>query len=126
MGSVNRVILIGNLGSDPEIKYLDGDKKVCNFRLACNETWKDKNGQRQERVEWVRVNVWGASAEHCAKYLKKGSQCYVEGRLQTRSWEKNGEKRYSTEVVSDRVVFLGGKPAATPASEPDHDPNIPF
>ena len=114
MGSVNKVILIGNLGADPELKYTPSNRPVCHLSIATNEVWKDKNGQKQEKVEWHRVNVWGDSAEHCSKYLAKGRTVYVEGRLQTRSWDdKEGKKRYSTEVVADRVVFLGGQgPAA--------------
>ncbi len=109
MGSVNKVILIGNLGADPELKYTPSNRPVCNLSIATNEVWKDKNGQKQEKTEWHRVNVWGESAEHCSKYLAKGRTVYVEGRLQTRSWDdKEGKKRYSTEVVADRVVFLGG------------------
>ena len=129
MGSVNKWLGIGNLGADPEVKQTPAGKTVCNFSLACNETWKDANGQKQERVEWVRVTAWGATAENCGKYLKKGQQAYVEGRLQTRSYEKDGQKRYSTDVVADRVVFLGGKPAegAAPSGAPaGSDEDIPF
>jgi single-strand DNA-binding protein len=109
MGSVNKVILIGNLGADPELKYTPSNRPVCNLSLATNEVFKDKSGQRQERTEWHRVTVWGDSAENCSKYLAKGRTVYIEGRLQTRSWDdKEGKKRYSTEVVADRVVFLGG------------------
>jgi single-strand DNA-binding protein len=109
MGSVNKVILIGNLGADPELKYTPSNRPVCNLSLATNEVFKDKSGQRQERTEWHRVTVWGDSAENCSKYLAKGRPVYIEGRLQTRSWDdKEGKKRYSTEVVADRVVFLGG------------------
>ena len=108
MGSVNKVILIGNLGADPELKYTPSNRPVCNLSLATNEVFKDKSGQRQERTEWHRVTVWGDSAENCSKYLAKGRTVYIEGRLQTRSWDdKEGKKRYSTEVVADRVVFLG-------------------
>ncbi len=110
MGSVNKVILVGNLGADPELKYTPSNRPVCNLSVATNEVWKDKGGQRQERTEWHRVIVWGEPAEHCAKYLTKGRTVYIEGRLQTRSWDdKEGKKRYTTEVVSDRVVFLGGQ-----------------
>jgi len=109
MGSVNKVILIGNLGADPELKYTPSNRPVCNLNIATNEVFKDKGGQRQERTEWHRVTVWGDSAENCSKYLAKGRSVYIEGRLQTRSWDdKEGKKRYSTEVVADRVVFLGG------------------
>lgn len=108
MGSVNRVILIGNLGSAPELKKLsDSGKAVCNFSIACNETWKDAQGQKQERVEWVRIAAWGPQGENCAKYLVKGQQVYVEGRLQTRKYQKDGQDHYATDVVADRVVFLG-------------------
>jgi single-strand DNA-binding protein len=107
MGSVNKVILIGNLGADPELKYTPSNRPVCNLNLATNEVFKDKTGQRQERTEWHRVTVWGDQAENCSKYLAKGRSVYIEGRLQTRSWDdKEGKKRYSTEVVADRVVFL--------------------
>jgi single-strand DNA-binding protein len=110
MGSVNKVILVGNLGADPELKYTPSNRPVCNLSVATNEVWKDKAGQKQERVEWHRVNVWGDQAEHCSKYLAKGRMVYVEGRIQTRSWDdKEGKKRYTTEVVADRVVFLGGQ-----------------
>jgi single-strand DNA-binding protein len=111
MGSVNKVILIGNLGADPELKYTPSNRPVCNLSLATNEVFKDKTGQRQERTEWHRVTVWGDQAENCSKYLAKGRSVYIEGRLQTRSWDdKEGKKRYSTEVVADRVVFLAGGP----------------
>jgi len=109
MGSVNKVILVGNLGADPELKYTPSNRPVCNLSVATNEVFKDKGGQRQERTEWHRVTVWGEQAENCSKYLAKGRSIYVEGRLQTRSWDdKEGKKRYSTDVVADRVVFLGG------------------
>jgi single-strand DNA-binding protein len=109
MGSVNKVILVGNLGADPELKYTPSNRPVCNLSIATNEVWKDKGGQKQERTEWHRVNVWGDQAEHCSKYLAKGRTVYIEGRLQTRSWDdKEGKKRYSTEVVAERVVFLSG------------------
>ena len=109
MGSVNKVILVGNLGADPELKYTPSNRAVCNLSVATNEVWKDKSGQKQEKTEWHRVTVWGEQAENCSKFLSKGRMVYVEGRLQTRSWDdKEGKKRYSTEVVADRVVFLGG------------------
>jgi single-strand DNA-binding protein len=109
MGSVNKVILVGNLGSDPELKYTPSNRPVCNLSIATNEAFKDKAGERQERTEWHRVTIWGEQAEACAKYLSKGRSAYFEGRLQTRSWDdKDGKKRYSTEIVADRVTFLGG------------------
>jgi single-strand DNA-binding protein len=108
MGSVNKVILIGNLGADPELKYTPSNRPLCNLRIATTETWKDKSGTKQEKTEWHRVTVWGDQAENCSKYLAKGRSVYVEGRLQTNSYEKDGQKHYSTTVTADRVVFLGG------------------
>ena len=107
MGSVNKVILIGNLGADPELKYTPSQRPLCNLRIATTEVFKDKSGQRQEKTEWHRVTVWGDQAENCNKYLAKGRSVYVEGRLQTRSYDKDGQKHYATDVVADRVVFLG-------------------
>lgn len=110
MASVNKVILIGNLGADPELRYTpNGNRPVCSLRIATSEVFKDKSGQRQEQTEWHRVTVWGEQAENCNKYLSKGRSVYVEGRLQTRSWDdKDGQKKYSTEVIAERVKFLGG------------------
>ncbi|HEX3695575.1 MAG TPA: single-stranded DNA-binding protein [Polyangia bacterium] len=107
MGSVNKVILIGNLGADPELKYTPSSRPLCNLRIATTDVFKDKGGQRQERTEWHRVTVWGDQAENCSKYLSKGRSVYIEGRLQTRSYDKDGQKHYATDVVADRVVFLG-------------------
>ena len=107
MGSVNKVILVGNLGADPELKYTPSNRPLCNLRIATTEVYKDKAGQRQEKTEWHRVTVWGETAENCNKYLAKGRSVYVEGRLQTRSYDKDGQKHYATDVVADRVVFLG-------------------
>lgn len=107
MGSVNKVILVGNLGADPELKYTPSNRPLCNLRIATTDVFKDKSGQRQERTEWHRVTVWGDTAENCNKYLSKGRSVYVEGRLQTRSYDKEGQKHYATDVVADRVVFLG-------------------
>ena len=110
MGSVNKVIIVGNLGADPELKYTPSNRALCNLRIATTEVYKNREGQRQENTEWHRVTVWGDQAEYCSKYLQKGRQVYVEGRLQTRSWDdKDGIKRYATDVVSDRVVFIGGR-----------------
>jgi single-strand DNA-binding protein len=113
-GSVNKVILIGNLGQKPELKYLPSGQAVCEMRLATNEVFNDKQNQRQERTEWHSVVVWGKTAENCAQYLDKGRSVYIEGRLQTRSWDdKNtGEKKYKTEIVAQQVTFLGGGPGA--------------
>jgi single-strand DNA-binding protein len=117
MGSVNKVILIGNLGADPELKYTPSSRPLCNLRIATSEVFKDKAGQRQERTEWHRVTVWGDQAENCSKYLAKGRSVYIEGRLQTRSYDKDGQKHYATDVVADRVVFLGGAGGAGAGGE---------
>lgn len=114
--SVNKVLLIGRLGNNPEIRFTNTGTAVANFNLATSENWNDKSGQRQERTEWHRVVVWGKLAELCEKYLSKGRQCFVEGRLQTRSWDdKDGNKRYTTEIVATTVQFLGGPSAQTHA-----------
>jgi single-strand DNA-binding protein len=111
-GSVNKVILVGNLGRDPEVRYTPSGQAVANFTVATNEAWTDKAGQKQERTEWHRVVVWGKAAENCGEYLSKGRSVYVEGRLQTREWtNKEGAKQYTTEIVANPVggvVFLGG------------------
>jgi single-strand DNA-binding protein len=110
MAGVNKVILIGNLGRDPELRYTQGGAAVANFTVATNEKWRDKDGNNQERTEWHRVVVWGRTAENCAQYLHKGSSVYVEGRLQTREWEdKDGNKRNTTEINALNVQFLGGR-----------------
>ena len=109
MGSVNKVILVGNLGRDAELRYTPGGAAVATLSLATTEVWNDKTGQRQERTEWHRIILWGKQAESLQEYLKKGKQIYVEGRLQTRQWDdKDGNKRYTTEVKSDRLTLLGG------------------
>lgn len=104
---VNKVIIVGRLGADPEVKSLGNGQNVATLNVATSESWADKNGQKQERTEWHRVVVWGRQAENVGKYLAKGRQVYVEGRLQTRSWEKDGKKNYITEVVATNVQFLG-------------------
>ena len=110
MGSVNKVILIGNLGRDVELRYTPGGTAVATLSLATTDVWNDKSGQRQEKTEWHRVVLWGKTAETLQEYLLKGRQIYVEGKLQTRKWDdKDGNKRYTTEVKSDRVVLLGGR-----------------
>jgi single-strand DNA-binding protein len=109
MGTVNKVILVGNLGRDAELRYTPAGAAVATLSLATTEVWNDKGGQRQEKTEWHRVVLWGKQAETLNEYLMKGKQIYVEGRLQTREWnDKDGNKRYTTEIRGDRVVLLGG------------------
>ena len=109
MGSVNKVILVGNLGRDAELRYTPGGAAVATLNMATTEVWNDKAGQKQEKTEWHRIVLWGKSAESLAEYLTKGKQIYVEGRLQTRQWDdKDGNKRYTTEIRGDRIVLLGG------------------
>lgn len=120
-GSVNKVILVGNLGADPELKYTPSGAAVTTLSLATNEMWKDDQGNRQERTEWHRVVLWRRLAEVAGEYLKKGSKIYIEGRLQTRSWEdKDGIKRYMTEVVGDAMTMLDSRDggSAKPSSPP--------
>jgi single-strand DNA-binding protein len=108
MASVNKVILIGNLGRDPEVRYTQGGAAVANFTLATNEVWTDKAGARQERTEWHRIVVWGKQAEIAREHFTKGKQVYVEGALQTREWnDREGNKRTTTEIKALRVVMLG-------------------
>jgi single-strand DNA-binding protein len=110
MAGVNKVILIGNLGRDPELRYTQSGQAVANFTLATTERFPTKDGERQERTEWHRVVAWGRTAELCAQYLSKGRSVYVEGRLQTREWEdRDGQKRRTTEIVAVSVQFLGGR-----------------
>jgi single-strand DNA-binding protein len=109
MGSVNKVILVGNLGRDAELRYTPGGAAVATLNLATTEVWNDRNNQRQEKTEWHRVILWGKQAESLQEYLTKGKQIFVEGRLQTRQWDdKDGNKRYTTEIKADRVVLLSG------------------
>ena len=119
MAGVNKVILVGNLGKDPEVRYLEGGTAVANFSLATTESYKDKQGNRIEQTEWHNIVVWRGLAEGAEKYLKKGSQVYVEGKLRTRSYDdKDGVKRYSTEIVADNMTMLGGKRDETPSPAP--------
>ncbi len=119
--SVNKVLLIGRLGNNPEIRYTNTGTAVANFNLATSESWNDKAGAKQERTEWHRVVVWGKLAELCEKYLAKGRQCFVEGRLQTRNWDdKDGNKRYTTEIVATTVQFLGGPSAQASQGAGEH------
>lgn len=108
MASVNKVILVGNLGRDPEVRYLPDGGAVTNISVATTDTWKDKSGEKQERTEWHRVAFFGKLAEIAGEYLKKGSQIYVEGRLQTRKWQdKEGKDRYTTEIIASEMKMLG-------------------
>lgn len=125
--SVNKVILVGRLGQNPEVRYTPSGAAVANFSIATNEFWTDKSGQKQEKTEWHRIVVWGKQAEHCAKYLSKGRQVYVEGRLQTRQWQdKDGQTKYTTEIQATTIQFLGGNAQAGAESGQDYGNNNNF
>ncbi|MFH1177551.1 MAG: single-stranded DNA-binding protein [Acidobacteriota bacterium] len=136
--SVNKVILVGNLGRDVELRHTPGGATVAKFSVATNEVWKDKNGQRQEHTEWHNIVSWGKQAEFCASYLSKGRQVYIEGTLRTRTYDdEKGNRRYFTEVRAQTIQLLGPKPAtgegapATPGEPADFPPDggedeIPF
>ena len=110
MASVNKVILIGNIGKDPEIRYMPSGDAMVNLTLATTDNWKDKNGEKQERTEWHRIAIFGKLAEIAGEYLKKGSQVYFEGSLKTRKWtNKEGHDQYTTEIVADKMQMLGGR-----------------
>jgi single-strand DNA-binding protein len=141
MAGVNKAILIGNLGKDPELRYTPGGQAVASFSLATGEKWRDKDGVMQDRTEWHNIVVWGRQAEIAKEYLAKGRQVYVEGRIQTRSWEdKDGNKRYTTEIVAQKLSFLGSRgdqaggetpSGEAPASPPEadlteEDDDLPF
>lgn len=132
MASLNKCMFIGNLGRDPEIKFIDNGNAVANFSIACNEKWKDKaSGEQKEHVEWVRVVAWGKLATLCGEYLKKGRPVFVEGKMKTRKWtDKNGVEKYTTEVVADGVTFLGGKEGGSESapiqSSQDNDDDVRF
>jgi len=116
MAGVNKAILVGRLGKDPEIKYTPSGTAIANFTIATSENYKDKDGQKQERTEWHRIVAFGKLAEICGEYLAKGKQVYIEGRIQTRSWDdKDGNKKYMTEIVANIMQMLG-KPDATASS----------
>lgn len=138
-GSLNKVLLIGNLGRDPEVRSMQNGSKVANLSVACTERWKDKSGERKERTEWARVVIFGALAETAEKYLKKGSQVYVSGSMQTRKWtDQSGAEKYTTEVVlqpfNGELVMLDSKPgsekpvadSARATSRTDMNDDIPF
>ena len=125
-GSVNKAILVGRLGKDPEVRYTSTSQPVCRFSVATDESWTDKGGTNQERTEWHNIVVWGRLGEICAEYLNKGSQAYIEGKVQTREWTgKDGKSNRSTEIVAREVVFMGAKPAGKKRGEErkPQDPN---
>lgn len=131
MSGVNKVIVVGNLGADPELRTTNSGGSVCELRIATNESWTDKQGQKQERTEWHKVTVWGKTGENCAKYLSKGRQVYVEGRLQTDKWQdKDGGDRYTTKIIAKDVQFLGGKSdnqgGGYSAPQAQDDDSVPF
>ena len=146
MSGVNKVILVGHLGANPEVRYTAGGQPVANLRIATTERWVNKNGEKTEQTEWHRVVAWGKLAEICGQYLQKGKQVYIEGKIRTRQWQdQQGQKRYSTEVVASNMVMLGRagdrsemmeEPVTVPADDfgagqnPDLDPanddDLPF
>ncbi len=136
MAGVNKVILIGNLGKDPELRYLDNGVAVANFSLATTENYKNKSGERVSQTEWHNVVVWRGLAEVAEKYLRKGASVYIEGKIKTRKWEdKEGNTRYNTEILADNMNMLGGKPsqedslsssASLPFSNDDKSDDLPF
>ena len=123
--SVNKVILVGRLGRDPETRHTQGGQGVCNFTLATDETFKDRSGEKQKHTEWHRIVVWSKLAEICQQYLKKGDMAYIEGRIQTRSWEADGQKKSSTEIVADTMRMLGGGQKQESAPEITEE-SVPF
>ncbi len=144
MAGVNKVIILGHLGKDPEMRYQPSGAAIANFSIATTESFKDKEGNKQERTEWHRIVFFNRTAEVAGEYLRKGSMAYIEGRLQTRKWtDKEGQERYTTEIIGDRLQLVGGKsessgsapasesPARSekntpPASDADFDDDIPF
>lgn len=120
MPSVNKVILLGNVTKDPDIRYMPNGEAVVNVSIATNETWKDKSGQKQQKSEYHNIVAYRKLAEIIGEYLKKGSSVYFEGKLQTRQWEKDGIKRYSTEIIVDKMEMLGGKSENNPQDNTEH------
>lgn len=128
--SVNKAIVLGRVGKDPELRFTNSGKAVCNFDVATDSVWKDRDGQKQKQTEWHRIQSWGPQAEACGKYLAKGSLVYVEGEIRTRSYEKDGVKRYVTEVIAREIKFLNSKGeqrdhADDPGEGPSDD-DVPF
>ena len=131
MASVNKAIILGNLGKDPELKFLPNGDAVCNFSIATTDNWKDKDGQKQEKTEWHNVVLYRKLAEIAGEYLQKGSSVYIEGALQTRKWtNKEGQDKYTTEIVGNSMQMIGSKPnnteRAKPAVEGADDSDLPF
>lgn len=124
--SVNKVILIGRLGKDPETRYMTSGEAVTNCTLATSENWKDKSGEKQEKTEWHNLVFYRRLAEIAGEYLKKGSQIYVEGKLTTEKWQnKEGKDRYTTKIIVDQMTMLGGKPEGSRQGTQEHDSNPP-
>jgi single-strand DNA-binding protein len=116
MAGLNKVILIGNLGRDPEVRYTPGGLAIANFSIATSDNWSNKNGEKETRTEWHRIVAFGKLGEICGEYLSRGKQVYIEGRLQTREWEdKEGIKRYTTEIIASQMLMLGSKDSADTA-----------
>lgn len=142
MASVNKAIIVGNIGKDPEVRYAESGDAICNITVATSETWKDKaTGEKKESTEWHRISFFGKLAEIAGQYLKKGSSVYVEGSIRTRKWtDKEGQERYTTEIRGDQMVMLGGKPDGAQQQQPrqekpaakksdasfDDDGDVPF
>ena len=127
MAGVNKVILVGNLGKDPEVRYLDSGVAVASFSLATTESYKNKEGERVSQTEWHNIVFWRGLAEVAEKYLKKGDSIYVEGKIRTRKWEdKEGNSRYSTEIIADNMTMLGGKPASKDTLVDTSEPSSPI
>ena len=127
MASVNKVVIIGHLGKDPETRFASSGEAICNFSIATTETWKDKaTGEKKEATEWHRINAFGKLAEICSQYLKKGSQVYIEGSLRTRKWQdKDGQDRYTTEIRADEMKMLGSRQGEAPPREREAAPAQP-
>ena len=129
MAGINKVIIIGRLGNDPDLRSMQSGEAVCNFSMATSETWKDRNtGEKKEKTEWHKIVAFRKLGEICGEYLKKGSHCYIEGKLQTRQYEKDGVTRYVTEIIADQVQFLGGLGAKNEQAPKPHqmEDDVPF
>jgi single-strand DNA-binding protein len=120
MASVNKVIVLGNLGRDPEVRFMPNAEAVCNFSIATTENWKDKNGEKQEKTEWHNIVMYRKLAEIAGDYLKKGSSVYIEGRLRTQKWEKDGVTRYTTQIIGDSMQMLPSKGDNAGSKQEEH------